>query len=251
VVDESTNPVPDAQVDFVWNDLSAEGTSRDRTTSDASGSFSLTGIKGKAMTVKVGKEGYYSYQPVGLAFNYAGENHNFVPDSANPVIFRLKKKGVAEPLVRFKKSFSVPRDGTPIEIDLLTGRQSSSGDANLRVECWTQDQGAPRLRQYDWKCRISVAGGEIEPYTEQFPFWAPEADYKSSDEIDMTVKPDQPWQSDVERHYFVRTANGRYGRLIFGMVAGGDHFCVVESYFNPSGSRNLEFDPNKVVSRGN
>ena len=251
VVDESTNPIPDAQVDFVWNDLSAEGTSRDHTTSDASGSFSLTGIKGKAMTVKVGKEGYYAYQPVGLAFNYAGENHNFVPDAANPVIFRLKKKGIAEPLIHFDKGFSVPKDGAPVEIDLTTGRQTSSSPNAIKVECWTHDTEKKSGWEFDWKCRVSIPGGELQSYNEMFPFLAPEGGYVPADEIDMTVKADTPWTQDVQRNYFVRTAGGAFGRLTFRMIAHGDHFCRIDSYFNPSGSRSLEFDPNNGIRAGN
>jgi len=60
VVDENTNPVSGAQIDFDANDTSAEGTSFYHTQSDADGLFSIKNIQGKILGVKVNKEGYYS-----------------------------------------------------------------------------------------------------------------------------------------------------------------------------------------------
>jgi hypothetical protein len=251
VVDESTNPVAGAEVHFVWTDLSPTGNSEKQATSDSNGRFSLRNVTGMNLIVRVSKQGYYAYQPFGAAFNYAGQDQNFAPDAASPVIFRLRKKGVAEPLIRFRKTFSVPKDGSPIQVDLVTGNLVTAGNAGMKVECWTQDAGKKPGERFDWKCRVSLAGGGIQPCTEQFPFLAPAADYASSDEVDMTVKPDQPWQLDVQRSYFVHTADGRYGRVVFRMIAHGDHFCMIESCFNPSGSRNLEFDQNNATSGGN
>jgi hypothetical protein len=251
VVDEDTNPVADAQVDFDCNDTSAEGTSFYHTRSDAKGLFTIKGIQGMLLGVKVNKEGYYAYLPHGDNFYYAGRGQNFVPDATNPVIFRLKKKGVAEPMIRFQRSFPVPKNGSPIEVDLATGKLALSGSSAFRVECWTEDAGKKSGEHFDWKCRVSLPGGGIQPYTEQFPFLAPDGGYAPSDEIDMTGKSVQEWQIDVQRRYFVRTADGKFGRVVFRMIAHGDHFCLIESYFNPSGSRNLEFDPNNVVSGGN
>jgi hypothetical protein len=250
VVDESTNPVADAQVDFGCNDLSAEGTSNYHTNSDGNGVFSITGIAGKLLSVNVSKAGYYPSKQDNGYFTYAGANVNFVPDARNPVVFHLRKMGAAEPLIRFKKSFHIPKDGTPVGVDLETGNLAASGNAVFKVECWTNDQGKRPGQQYDWKCRVSVIGGGIQPYTDEFPFSAPDGGYESSEEIDMTAKPAQEWQSDVERRYFIRTTDGKFGRVVFGMIAGGDHFCVIESYLNPSGSRNLEFDPNNTIQAG-
>jgi hypothetical protein len=251
VVDESNMPVLGVHVDFGCNDLSPEGTSNYHTTSDGSGLFSIAGIAGKLLGVSLSKEGYYTSRGDNSSFYYAGKNVSFIPDAANPIVFHLRKKGVAEPLIRFKKSFRVPKDGSPIQIDLTTGRETSSGSADLKVECWTQDAGKKSGEHFDWKCRVSLVGGGMQPCTEEFPFSAPEVGYASSDAIDMTVKPDQQWQLDVQRGYFIRTSDGRFGRVVFRMVAHGDHFCLIESYFNPSGSRNLEFDPNNVVSGSN
>ena len=84
VVDENTNPVSGAKIDFDANDTSASGTSVFHTQSDANGLFSIKNIQGKILGVKVSKEGYYSYAPaVGLTFWYAGANQNWFLDVCN------------------------------------------------------------------------------------------------------------------------------------------------------------------------
>jgi hypothetical protein len=240
VVDENTNPVVDAEIEFDCNDTSPKGTSFYHSQSDLNGLFSIRDIQGKIMGVKVTKKGYYASRKDNNNFEYGDQYSHFVPKAGEPVIFHLRKRTEGEPLVHFHKSYRVPRDGTPIEIDLETGLQTSSGRNALRVECWTQDAGKKSGEKYDWKCRISIVEGQLQLYKDEFPFTAPELAYVGGDEIDMTVKQDVRWESDVERHYFIKTADGKYGRIVFGMVAGGDHFCVVDSYFNPTGSRNLE-----------
>ncbi len=41
-------------------------------------------------------------------------------------------------------------------------------------------------------------------------------------------------------------ADGRYGRMTFSMIAGGQHFCMIDSFLNPSGARNWEYDPQQA-----
>ena len=116
VVDENTNPVAGAQVNFDCNDTSAEGTSFYHTQSDANGLFSIRGIRGMLLGVKVNKEGYYPYLPFGDNFYYAGRNQNFVPNASSPVVFRLKKKGIAEPLIVLDRNFQISISGKPLEL---------------------------------------------------------------------------------------------------------------------------------------
>jgi len=240
VIDENNNAVAGANVHFSWTDLSPTGSSERTTTSDGNGAFSLRNTTGKNLIVTVSKEGYYEYAPAGLAFNYAGENQNFVPDAGNPVVFRLRKKGEGADLIHYDKSFKLPRDGTPILIDLSTGSETSSSRDAFKVEGWTYDNEKKEGRKYDWKCRVSVPGGGLEDYDEQFPFLAPDSNYISEDVIDMPVTNGVSWSYIVHRNYYVKTSGGNFGRMVFTMVAGGDNFCELNLYFNPAGSRNLE-----------
>jgi hypothetical protein len=176
---------------------------------------------------------------------YAGENENFVPDVNNPVIYHLRKKGESEPLVLLKQNHRVARDGTPLELDLLHGRPVPQAD--LKVQCWTSDQGKKSGEKYDWTCVISLPGGGLLESTNEFDFTAPEVGYRPSYQIQMLASEPDGWRNDVEKKLFFKTGNGLYGRMTFAMIAGGDHFCMIQSYINPSGSRNLEYDPAKAI----
>jgi hypothetical protein len=253
VVDDHTNPVQAAQISFDCNDLSPKGTSLYHAQSDANGLFSIRGITGKLLGVKVSKDGYYSYQPFGADFYYAGQNQNFVPDPANPVTFRLKKKGLAEPLVHIHapmgggKGFKVSKEGTPLEISLTKGTITPLGQGDLRVQCWTDDQSKLPGQKYNWKCQIAIPNGGISQSTNDLDFQAPVDGYQPIDVIEMPVTLETGWASRAKRNYFLRLASGNYARITFEMIAGGDHFFLLESFLNPSGSRNLEFDPGNVI----
>ncbi len=257
VVDENTNPIVDADVHFVWTDLSSEGSSEKHSTSDNEGLFSLRNEAGKHLRVQVSKEGYYAYQPFGATFFFAGENENFIPDALNPVVFRLKKKGVPDPLIHIQspmggpKGFRIDKDGNALEISLVTGKSVPLGQGDLRVQCWTESRGKTPGQRYDWKCQISVPSGGILVSTNELDFQAPSGGYQSADVIDMPANLETEWSSHASRNYFLKLANGTYARMSFEMVAGGDHFFQLESFLNPSGSPNLEFDPTVTLSIGN
>ena len=241
VVDETDKPISEAGIVFGCTDLSPDGHSTYRAMSNPSGLFSLGGMTGKFLSVRISKAGYYNYPSNPYGFTYAGENVNFKPSSTNPIVFHLRKKSRGESLIAFNKTFPIPRDGSPVSIDLINGILAPNTQGHLQVECRTQVQ-EKRGTKYDWKCRITVLGGGLQTNEDEFGFLAPTEGYESGDEIDMTVASAVRWQSDVTRSYFVHLANGYYGRLTFRMIVGGDHFCRIEWVLNPSGSQNLEFD---------
>ncbi len=252
VIDENTNSVAGAHVDFDCNDTSPSGTSFYHTETDSSGLFSIRDIRGKLLGVTVSKAGYYT--PRQKNFEYGDRYARFFADAANPLVFRLKKKGAAEPLVHVQapmggpKGFQVAKDGTAVEVSLATGKVVPPGQGDLRVQCWTDDQGTSRGKKYDWKCQITVPNGGIVQYDEEFPFQAPLAGYQPSSEIDVPANLETGWSRSAKRNYFLKLANGNYARMNFEMVAGGDHFFQLESFLNPSGASNLEFDPQIAIN---
>jgi len=249
VIDEGTNPVTSAEIRFSCNDLSSSGTSYYQSKSDGQGLFGISGIRGKLLTVSVAKEGYYSCRADNDSFYYAGQNVNFIPDRAAPVIFHLRTKHTAEPLVHVQAAmgggmkYRVGRDGTPVEVSLRTGEVLVSGQGDIRVQCWTDDLEKSPGKKYNWKCRIAVPNGGILAYTNEFSFEAPLLGYQSQDEIDRPANMETGWERNAKRNYFLKLGSGNYARINFEMIAGGDHFFQLESFLNPSGSRNLEYDP--------
>jgi hypothetical protein len=240
VVDENDQPVPNAQIDFACNDLSAEGTSSYRATSDDQGLFSISGIQGKLLTAKVSKAGYYTSKRDNASFYYAGQNENFVPDLSQPILFHLRKVGMTEPLMAMAGSTAVPKDGSPVGVSLTRAKITPPNEAELVVQCWTDDEGKRRGEKYNWRCQITVPGGGIQEYDGEFPFLAPESGYQLSAELNMPANLQGEWRDKAARNYFLRLGSGNYARIQFEMIPYGEHFFLIESYVNPSGSRNLE-----------
>lgn len=249
VVDQNGNPVPHADIGYTAADKFNASGSNYTGQADAQGYFQITGIKGVALGVAVRKAGYYFIDegierllPSSAAtFGYSmgPDSYRRVPPTEdNPAIFVLHKMGKTEPIVRIEKSALVRKDGTPINVDLMTGRLSPNG--NFRVEAWTE---APEGGQkFTWRCRVTFPGGGLVERKGQFDFEAPEDGYEESVELGMPRDAKQ-WASQQQRDYFVKLPDGRFARINFRMIAGGNHYFVMESFLNPKpGSRNLEYN---------
>jgi Carboxypeptidase regulatory-like domain len=253
VVDEKGAPVSDARVELGTADRPWEdGTSYERIT-DERGLFSITDVKGLSISVDVSKDGYYKTSRSQGQFSYAhpSANKERLPTPDNPTVFELRKTGQFEPLVQVNSFVKGPRDGTPVDVSLETGRPVAAGEGGLRVEAWTNDQLDDPQGHFDWRCRISVPGGGLIERKGQFDFQAPANGYRPSDEID-TPRTAEKWSPQVSREYFLKLADGRYARIRFEMVAGGDNFISINSYLNPKlGERNLECNPDETVSEDN
>lgn len=255
VQDQYGQQVPGALVDYSVLDKFFEPGTKKSGVADKNGYFSLTGVQGAAVTVGVSKEGYDPiYQQSNGAFSFGvpfdAQRDRPTPTKDNPTIFVLRKKAAAEPLVRVRsRQYDVAKNGIPAEVNLETGEPVGAGQGHLRVECWANDQVKDAQGRFDWKCRVSVPGGGLVERNPEYDFEAPEDSYRATDEIVMSNNaPRQQWSSEVEREYFVKLAGNRYARLKLTAFAGPRTFFVLESYLNPSGSRNLEYDPAKQAS---
>jgi len=250
VVDEKNEAVADATVEWRATNnpdpagLGTNGTGR----SDEHGVFRVTS-KGIALFVKVSKVGYYSINEgdgsvgasVGTFSNASvlGNTDNPMGTESAPAIFFLRKRGTGVSL-RHLNAYPVklPKDGTPVEFALDTGLTVSAGHGHLRIECWTEDQSKDKQGAYPWRCRISVPGGGLALRQNEFDFYAPTEGYAASDEMQSDKL---KWSPIGERQYFIKTADGHFARVNLRIRTGGDHFAVVDSYFNPvRDSRNLE-----------
>ena len=240
MVDENTNAVAQAEIEFGWNTTS--GSRSSNATSDGRGLFSIAGIQGKLLTVKVAKAGYYASRRDNDSFYYAGMNQNFRPNASNPIIFRLKKIGQGERLIvmdypGFAKIAKFPRDGTPVEFDLLKATLAAVGTGQIKFEFF----GSPvdrAAKKFDWRLTLTAVGGLFET-DDEFPFQAPETGYAPTVVIDMPASLNDEWKNEVKKKYFVRLSDGRYGRIEFRLMARNG-VVTLQSAVNPSGSKNLE-----------
>ena len=77
---------------------------------------------------------------------------------------------------------------------------------------------------------------------------APTNGYTDSIEISMVPGVSPDWSYTWGTNFlFYFGQPPKYGRMVFG-TGGSSHGFGMQYWFNPSGSRNLEFDPSKQIS---
>lgn len=257
VNDQDGKPVADAKVRIAANDNpSMDGSARGKGSeyeakTDANGRVAVTGMRGINIVVQVSKDGYHSMQGRSNAlFTHGSEdatmNWRKLPkDASTPAVFVLKKAMNPEPLARLNyASVVIGKAGKAVEIDLSTGKIVPDGQGHIKVECAVEGDEKKLVPPYDWKCKISVPNGGLMPRIEDYDFVAPEKGYGEYEEIVMNKDWGRNWDSDAFRHYWVKTGNGKYARMNLRIITRGSGSCVFEeSFFNPSGSRNLDVVP--------
>lgn len=255
VVDEKNNPISEADVFYSVVNNPLEDGPKYEGISDANGLFSISGIKGAALTAGATKKGYYViHHQSAKSFAYglppSPDIDSPIPTKNNPAVFVLRKMGKTVPLVPINhRDVSIPKDGTSVEISLSTGTEVPEGEGDIIVECWTKNQGLdPNLGEhYDWRFRLTIPDGGLVERKNEFDFIAPESGYRPMIEFNMPKNMPE-WKGDFQDEYFLRLKGNRYARMNFRMRSRGDHFAVVTSFLNPvPGVRNLEYDPDKAI----
>ncbi len=249
VVDEHGTPVGGVEIRFIWNDLSRNGTSERRVHSDALGLFSLSGIRGKRLGVELHKEGFYtSSRRNQYDFDYGNpfEPVFHEPDASRPVVFVVRKRGIAEPMVCRYFQFQVSRHGQATRADLLQGKVSPEGP--LEVRRWRSGEVAQK-RDFDWKASLCIDDGGFVETDEEFPFTAPDQGYKKSIEFSMSKSDGKEWLPSWETHCYAKFGQPPTYCFLRVRLYGGSKDVYVECYVNPSGSRNLEYDEDRDITK--
>lgn len=243
IVDQYSNPVAAVNVTFTVTDLSVKGNSEYQTKSDANGLFMLSGIKGKHLMVYFSKDGYYQSRAEGSAFDYndIASGSQYKPDSNHPELFHLYKGGEKVALIKNELEVRI-RLGETVTVDISSAK-TNAPNGQIRAEL-LENEPFRRGSNGTWSVRVSNSEGGIQFQTEEFPFVAPESGYRPS--IDLRPNSEKPptWKG-----------SGYYGGAFYlktrlGYVSGkiqaipGNPYFRLSYYWNPSGSRNLEPDPN-------
>lgn len=245
VVDEKGTPVEGAKVEIGAADSFWSKGSEYLRQSNAEGLFSIQGIKGAGIYVNVTKEGYYrvpekSYGRFGYGMPSGREPHE---QPEKPAIFMIQKKGKAEPLFQADSNGAKYfQHGQKFTLDLKNGEQQVS-ESSIEITS-VSERVDGQDRNYTWHFIITVPGGGIVERKDPFQFTAPEDGYRSQAVIGFDGN-DNNWNSRTrkENDYFVRFANGTYGRVVLDVWSKTKNGFFFESYVNPSGSKNLEYDP--------
>lgn len=257
VIDEDGSPVVGASTFYILGALSFEGSpTLEGPKTDAAGLFSITGKRGPTLSVWVQHDGYYSTENAKQRFEYArkdympGKEPPLPPSKGSPTIFVLKRKGVAEPLVHHQRiKTKLPMNAMPVSINARSG-QTGRGKETISIAMKSDGEKLPlnAFHPFDWSVTIGVPGGGMVERSDALNFEAPADGYVPQQSISMPASLTQDaWKSDIQRDYFVKFASGNYGRVRLN-ISGDKGRSIAEVFLNPiPGSRNLEFDPRKVV----
>lgn len=241
VVDEKGERLAGARIKIIVSDISKSGTSEYGLKAADSGIFIFEGKKGRGISVYAEKEGYYQTSSSVQHFNYGGEGLSkaFRPDPARPVVFVLYKKSGGVPLLSVEGGVSLPKDGSAVEISLMTGRRAKKGEGDIMVSMRTKVVDGKPNAQFPWEYEIEVPDGGLLETTDEFAFMAPDSGY--SQKLSRKYIPgDESWR-DIEQVYlYVKNRQAHYAYVDLSIIPRGDHFVHIISRLNPSGSRQLE-----------
>lgn len=259
VLDDRDQPIGSAKLTFSWTDLSTDGSSSFVLLSDSDGRFSFLGRTGKYLNVSAEKEGYRRCRWGSIGFEFANptdpEYHR--PDSNQPVVFRLIRKGPPEPLVHRNgiQVFRASEDPGTVACDLLGQCEVPPGDSAADLVIRTS-HGPARSegsrRWFAWRVELSVPDGGLQSGTECPPA-APEEGYQPRLVFEGKVE-GRNSLSGIEDWFFLKTRGGRqYARVhlkVAALPSGGGNakVALLEYTVNPAGSRNLEFYPEMQVA---
>lgn len=247
VIDQKGDPVPGVKVKASVGlivSFTQSGGEYHYAETDTMGRFSFVGIHGAGVGFTLTKEGYFYDQK--MLSSSRPKSH--VPDPENPVVMQMWKLKGAESMVHAKVHAYVPCDGTATSYNILTGQQASDGDLIITL---TRDPvQITRGRPFDWKAKVEIKReGGLIMIRDPYPNEAPALGYDSGITVEMPAKM-EGWDASFVRSYYFK-AGKIYGRLTVNIQADFQPpptSVDVEIYANPSGSRNLEFDPAKTAT---
>ncbi len=248
VIDQDGQPVAGVRIRYGWNDIN--GSNERFAESDTQGMFSIENIQGKLLSVRLEKEDYHAVNNGFGSFEYAAffEPDYHEPEPNNPAVFRMLKKRPSEPMIHRGPTLSGARnDGTPTSFDLSTGRRATANSGELAVRI---TRGPKTSNRFDWTATVEGRGGTgLIQSNDEFMVMAPADGYQPQWTFSQKAT-DRHYQAQVQTKFYVRTGDGKYARVEIRIIPQYNEAAAVDLtvYLNPGpGSRNLEFDPNKIL----
>ena len=264
VLDLEGNPVPNAEIEYsslssrnfdrVWTG----GIGYKRLRADFDGRFEIHDVGG-SLFVNCTHPGYYGTDDQAESsqrkFSYGFQSGDDPAwDLQHPAIFRLRKKGVCEPLyyscgkmINQGESWTRLDKGESIVINLAKGRR---GESDTSVSVSYESDKAPEQREgYDWEYTLRIPGGGFIEKQKSFDFIAPEEGYKEEVKIGYK-KTDEAWCRFKKGFYFVKFPNGLYGIFEIHAEPGKKGDFTFRALVNPNpDSRNLEYEYEKQINK--
>jgi hypothetical protein len=229
---------------------------------DKNGKFSVENEFGVSLRiVLIDKEGFsFPSQSEGEYFIYnhltGGDEDIFHrPEKEHPVIFKMWKKGVAEPLIATSAWLDVKPSSGGNEVYFPF---SVDGEPSTKpVLGWDVRITGIAYSGEDWEVHLlAPPGGGYLLAEGEFTNRAPLEGYKNK--VSFSSKNlERKWESPKFRMFYRGPDGSKYAAFHLRFDIGGgrrderkplDFTVIMEGLkINPNGSRNLEFDPKKII----
>jgi hypothetical protein len=245
VVDQYGQPVVGADVNVEVNLEMGRG-SPQKTQTDAVGLFQFTRLRGRSLSITPEKKGF---QIQGHGLGLKGLNGPETSPNNRAVYTMWKLKG-PEPMIHDQKRYNFKPDDRIYTIDLLSKKMAEGTNdvGDLLVQIQRPPQIKPR-EDFEWSFTMTaIGGGVIEVTNDDYLNEAPASGYQPQYKLNLT--PANPrWRGwNGEETFYLKSRDGKvYGHfhIRINPFSRDGSSLEIESYVNPAGSRNLEFDPAK------
>jgi len=261
VLDQDDNPIPSVKVTLairtakeVTPDVIDDLFEHPVMMTGADGRFALTDARGALLSVEAMEKSGYEVSEKSLNrahyWYWRDPSQVFHPDAGRPEVFRMWKKTGAEKLVLQDRMTRIPYDGRVVTFDLLTGRETAAG-GDFRVALVRNPQQVKwGQRNYEWMLTIESVDGGLSVSSDEQMYRAPADGYQPRLVIHMPAD-DPQWTDDKSVEFYLKSRGGKhYSSVKLGVMVGSEKPATglsVRSFLNPSGSRNLEYDPLQTV----
>lgn len=259
-VDQYGDPVADAEVIgnvLVFNGKK-EGVEQVRTKTDATGCFQVIGYSGESLEIGVRKvPGFYNGRVDGemtqgflarYSIMYKEVHH---PDLNKPVIFKMWRLQGPEPMIEGKDFYGIVPDGRQYTIDLINTKKIEGGSKGDFIVQILRPGILGTQSKHDWSFEIKAIDGGLIETEDPFPYLAPEAGYQLTCLYSMSTS-DPNWSDRVKKQFYMKSRGGKvYARVQVEILENYQKESALRIYYlaNPSGSRNLEWDPKERMTK--
>lgn len=242
VLDQYGKPVSEAEITYSINNRILKTPTRKRITTDETGYFNYS-IRASSSYISAEKNGYYSDSRSRI---------NLISPGDKTITLILNKAGKTESLRLSSKGIKLMRNGTPVGVNLRKVSKSDISSADIVVRAKKDNDGSVfngEVDPWSWRCEIMVPGGGIvlRESEDPYDFKAPEDGYQETFVYEKR-KEMKGWTSKVKDEFYVKLADSTYTLIEFYFTSfNEDPYMKIKSYYNPSGSKNLEFDKSKQI----
>ena len=148
----------------------------------------------------------------------------------------------------FKTHNELTSDSPPLTLDVASGKMKMPGDFTFSVQ--TGEKRNEKGPDYSVSIEALNSAGLIVT-TEENPNRVPDDGYQKTFAIQQSAT-DTNYSPNLSFHFYAKTRDGKYGVVYVDMTVprkeGAINFYTAVRY-NPSGSKNLEFDYRKWINR--